>query len=663
MSAKTRRAAVRALLGATALSLLATAASAQTFSRVVSFGDSLTDNGNFFKFSLLTKGVGSPPAPYFQGRFSNGPTYAERLAATINAGATSNFFTPIPGLTNNVNYAFGGARTDTVGGVNGLTQIPSALLAGTGITAPVINAPPGVPVQIESYLNRSGPTKFGSNDLVTVFAGANNIFNFLDTSVGGANDPTKAGFILPTQASITVMTGTAAQDVANSVKTLSNAGARTIVVPNLPDIGATPSFNGTTAGSQAGSLATFTFNQALTTTLSGVAASSPGTNIILVDTFGLFSAITANPSAFGYANVTASCVATVACVTGSAAVQNTYLFWDGVHPTATGQALFAAALQQYIYAPTLALYSGSIAEVVFGDRRAAAMRGLERLRDHRLAPERNDYYVSVVGDFGKLRTTVDRQGYDWQAGGVNFGFTRGLGSNLTAGLAGTVTTGSVSAGNTVSYDATNFSGDVLLGWRSAGFFVNSSFGAGAATITDWKRKTFIGPLENKGTATGYSANALLEGGYDAKFGAVTLTPAARLGFIHASSVGFTENGIVAPIKYSSRDIDAVTGAVELRAAFDVVREPNKAFSLFALAGYEDYLSYSRGAVRGVLANHVSQPFATAIGRAPGEGLQAGVGINGEIGNVRLFADYRASFATTGGNNVRHRANVGVKYAF
>ena len=65
MSAKTRRAAVRALLGATALSLLATAASAQTFSRVVSFGDSLTDNGNFFKFSLLTKGVGSPPAPYF----------------------------------------------------------------------------------------------------------------------------------------------------------------------------------------------------------------------------------------------------------------------------------------------------------------------------------------------------------------------------------------------------------------------------------------------------------------------------------------------------------------------------------------------------------------------------------------------------------------------
>ena len=174
-------------------------------------------------------------------------------------------------------------------------------------------------------------------------------------------------------------------------------------------------------------------------------------------------------------------------------------------------------------------------------------------------------------------------------------------------------------------------------------------------------------MNNKGTGSGYSADALLEGGYDARFGAFTLTPAARIGFIHATSLGFSETGVVAPIKYSSRDIDAVTGAVELRAAFDIVREKDKSASVFALVGYEDYLSYSRGAVRGVLANNVSQPFSTAIGKAPGEGFQAGLGLNGEIGSVRFNADYRASFSNTGsgngGNGMRHRASVGVKYSF
>jgi hypothetical protein len=48
-------------------------------SRLVMFGDSLSDNGNLFRFT------GEPAPPYWEGRFSNGPTYAEQLANELGA--------------------------------------------------------------------------------------------------------------------------------------------------------------------------------------------------------------------------------------------------------------------------------------------------------------------------------------------------------------------------------------------------------------------------------------------------------------------------------------------------------------------------------------------------------------------------------------------------
>ena len=49
---------------------------ASVFSQIYAFGDSLSDNGNVF----AATGMGFPPAPYAQGRFSNGPVWAENLA-------------------------------------------------------------------------------------------------------------------------------------------------------------------------------------------------------------------------------------------------------------------------------------------------------------------------------------------------------------------------------------------------------------------------------------------------------------------------------------------------------------------------------------------------------------------------------------------------------
>ncbi len=51
-----------------------TLASAGNFTDLVVFGDSLSDNGNYYAM------YGYPPPPYWEGRFSNGPVWVEQMA-------------------------------------------------------------------------------------------------------------------------------------------------------------------------------------------------------------------------------------------------------------------------------------------------------------------------------------------------------------------------------------------------------------------------------------------------------------------------------------------------------------------------------------------------------------------------------------------------------
>src|ERR1700693_2489301 len=79
-------------------------ASASSFSSVVVYGDSLSDNGNLYSL------IGYPPSPpYYMGRFSNGPVIAEQLAAYLGAPL---YDFAVGGATSGVgNYIDGGTQT------------------------------------------------------------------------------------------------------------------------------------------------------------------------------------------------------------------------------------------------------------------------------------------------------------------------------------------------------------------------------------------------------------------------------------------------------------------------------------------------------------------------------------------------------------------------
>ncbi|MEG2313331.1 SGNH/GDSL hydrolase family protein [Brevundimonas sp.] len=172
-----------AAVAALALGVCATGAEAQTYNRLVVFGDSLSDNGNLY---MATSGTQPASPPYWQGRFSSGRGFTEQLG--FNA---ANFMGPVTG---SINMAFGGARTDAQA------------------------MPPGMKVQLGQYLSRGG--KFGADDLVTVLGGANNIFQGLPAA-GGSTNPTS---------SIATVSNAAAADISGLVGSVAGAGAGTIAV-------------------------------------------------------------------------------------------------------------------------------------------------------------------------------------------------------------------------------------------------------------------------------------------------------------------------------------------------------------------------------------------------------------------------------------------------
>src|SRR6476469_4809363 len=81
---------------------VANRADAEPFNNLVVFGDSLSDIGNIAAQPFI-----NTPGPYYwNGRFSNGPVYAETLATGLGLPPLNRST-----ATGGTDYAYGGAKT------------------------------------------------------------------------------------------------------------------------------------------------------------------------------------------------------------------------------------------------------------------------------------------------------------------------------------------------------------------------------------------------------------------------------------------------------------------------------------------------------------------------------------------------------------------------
>ena len=316
--------------------VLSATGSANTFSNIYVFGDSLSDTGNDLNLSGSLNAVSSsipvfPAAPgNLAGRFSNGPVAVEYLASRLGLSVNPHYITPpaLGGLTGGTNYAQGGALT---GAENAL--LPSSIpgLGATGFK--------GISAQISDYLGVAGAAD--PNALYVVWGGPNDLLNSNLAPIAACTGSALPGVC------------TAVTNLANGIAALAGLGAQHILVPNLPDLGATPEAAalGLKADLHVLSLA---FDSVLAGALFDLSLQFHNV-VVPVDVFALEALVLQSPSIFGLTNVTD------ACLTGSsadatsvispdcqAAGADHYLFWDEIHPTTVADRLlgqeFALAL-------------------------------------------------------------------------------------------------------------------------------------------------------------------------------------------------------------------------------------------------------------------------------------------------------------------------------
>ncbi|MEH2463944.1 SGNH/GDSL hydrolase family protein [Nostoc sp.] len=231
------------------------------------FGDSLSDTGMVFR---ATGGMYPPNPTYYQGRYSNGRVWIEYLAESLHLSSKQ---------TNN--FAYGGATTGSVGN----SYVPSLLN------------------QVQSFTQTHQKTN--SDALYVLWAGANDYLQ----GVSSATVPVK--------------------NLTIAINSLTDVGAKKILVGNLPDLGQLPATKTSTNSVNLSAL-TQAHNQGLRRSLKILSQQHSDLKIVILDANTLYRDAITNPVAFNFTNVTTP------CLSGSSICSNPdqFLFWDGIHPTA-----------------------------------------------------------------------------------------------------------------------------------------------------------------------------------------------------------------------------------------------------------------------------------------------------------------------------------------
>jgi outer membrane lipase/esterase len=384
-----------------------------------------------------------------------------------------------------------------------------------------------------------------------------------------------------------------------------------------------------------------------------------GTNIIEVDVQSAFTAIIANPAAFGFANVTSACISTTACVTGPLATQNTYLFWDGVHPTEAGHKLVAAMIAQYIYTPTLTEGVGMFADETYETRRANSADLADVLHGTQGSEGDNQYFVQAVGSTGSrnkdiaMQTTIGttatlsaQKAYDFNLAGIRAGALHSLSSDLSFGIGVTALTGDAKA-FMVSAKPTDVSVDFGLDWRPGSYFVSATLGGGLGSYSDYRRQTLIAAFyEHLNQVDSSSLSTSIQVGCDHTVGNWTVTPLARLSYVEATQESFSEQGTIAAVDFQHRKVSATSGTVEVQAEGKLT----DSIALNGELGYEGVLTGLESPLKGHLINNSAQPFATDMGKIGSPGMLVGAGLTTKIGGFSVSAQYSANFGSNDQKN-------------
>jgi len=510
---------------------LSTTAIAANYSSTIFFGDSLSDAGTYAStVQLVYPGT---------GKFTTnpGPVWSEDLAATLGTQAK-------PAVDGGTNYAAGGAR---------VSKNP-----GFPYTTNFIAAAPAIRDQISSYLTSNGG-RADANALFSVWAGANDLFALEDPAANTAYlaDP------LPQVAG----------ELAAQIGRLKNAGARQVIVFNLPDIGATP---GSIADGPSKAAITTQhteeYNHALFTQLN-----AQGISVIPIDTFNLLRLLVNDPTRFGFSNsTTPACDLTqvpssLVCNSSNYAAgsDQSHVFADNDHPTTGAHRMLAqyvvsvlAAPQQIAALPTTAVTTRAGLHDLLRTQLFAGALEREQTGRH--------FWVAAQGQ----SVDYDSSTLDPNADSSNYHFALGIDLPVSEQL---VLGGALS----VDHSHTDYAAgrgdfaqrDTSLSiygrWHTEPWFVDAALSYGALAY-DINRRVELGlsAFQAQGDTHGSDLSLQLEGGYEFTSGAITHGPFVGAVAQEVRIDGFDESdGEVANLGYGTQRRHSLVGNAGWQVAY------------------------------------------------------------------------------------------------
>lgn len=234
------------------LSLFCLQAFATEYNKVVIFGDSLSDNGNMYSYSMhfIPK---SPP--YFEGRFTNGPVWSEYITGEQRTMMEEGRL---------LDFAVGGAGAILDKDEN----LPYSM------SAEISNF-----LYLHSYEDRS-------KMLYSIWIGANNYIN----------GPTN----------VEEITNDVIEGIFENIDVLIKRGAKNFIIFTLPDFGESP--QGMESGNpQLLSSLVKVHNQKLSNMVNELKNNNPELKVILFDIVEVINDLKNHPELYGLTNTTEPC--------------------------------------------------------------------------------------------------------------------------------------------------------------------------------------------------------------------------------------------------------------------------------------------------------------------------------------------------------------------
>ncbi len=595
----------RLLLGsalATGL-LVSQGEAAAQFNQFFFFGDSLTDAGSF-----------KPVLPPGTGKFTTnpGPIWAEVLAQRYGSNAT-------PANQGGNDYAEGGAR------VSGLPGVPNS--PPTGTATPVVT-------QIQNFLQK-GAVNQGA--LYSVWAGANDVFFQLGLAQAGAVTP----------AQVQTNLGIAATQLVQQIATLNAAGARYIMVFNLPDIGKTPFGVGSGQGASITSLSSL-YNSTLSAGLDALHI-----DIIRLNIFGLLDEVIASPAAFGLTNVTSPACTTNAllCTAATLVAPNaaqTYAFADSVHPTTAGHQIIADYAASVIEAPQkIGLLAEAPLQVEQANFRALDDRMWSALNTPRPLNKFNAY---AVYDYGNYDRSGDLGGGDNHVNTVVAGGDMKISDQMLAGVAFGYSEDKANYGNGAGgFKLNEATITGYVGYGSGPWYVGGSLGVADLDFRNIRRNITLGQgsREENGDTHGMHMVGRILGGYWFNTASNWIHgPFARLTYQEAKVYAWSETGTSSTaMAFGEQKRDSFVSSLGWQASGDLGW-----LKPFGRVTWEKDYNNDDRTVRAGLVSTGGVGFGLPALRADSDYVLFDLGASADLGaNLIGFVSFNATAAKSDGN--------------